>query len=368
MENIRITDNYAGGNIRVIAQEGNLVKLEQDIRDTSGWWFYWNFRAEADQAQTIVFEFLNGEVIGPWGPAVSMDGIRWQWLGTDSLISRLSFRYSFTEGERVYFSFSLPYQLHHFERFYSRISDVPAVRRQVLTLSEQLRPVPLLVIGNTTARKHIMFTCRHHACESPPSYLLEGLLYYYLSQAESKVLQQFAIHCVPFVDLDGVENGDQGKARQPHDHNRDYVAAPRYEATAAIAEYAKSLELVAGIDLHSPYKWGERNDFPFVVKRGSPVKGEIERFNACLATATRSRAASGLISYSSIHDIEMGEDWNQPNGATCSAFFERTGAQLVFSFELPYFGNENMVISQDNCRQFGADFARALEAYLLQIC
>ena len=42
---------------------------------------------------------------------------------------------------------------------------------------------------------------------------------------------------VPFMDLDGVEQGDQGKNRQPHDHNRDYLGRSIYPTVAALKEF-----------------------------------------------------------------------------------------------------------------------------------
>ena len=41
---------------------------------------------------------------------------------------------------------------------------------------------------------------------------------------------------VPFVDKDGVEEGDQGKNRAPRDHNRDYAGASMYPETGALRE------------------------------------------------------------------------------------------------------------------------------------
>ncbi len=38
---------------------------------------------------------------------------------------------------------------------------------------------------------------------------------------------------VPFMDKDGVEDGDQGKNRRPHDHNRDYLGESIYPEVAA---------------------------------------------------------------------------------------------------------------------------------------
>jgi len=363
MKEVKISSDFAGGNIRVVSAEDGDVTLEQELRDTAGWWFYWRFRADASAACDVTFRFANGEVVGPRGPAYSADGVDWAWLGADAAASRDSFVYSFEAGERAYFGFCLPYQVHHFERFYARIAANPAVRREVLVLTERLRPVPLLVVGDRSAERHVLLTCRHHACESVSGYVAEGLLDYVLQRTE--LLRRYSIHYVPFVDLDGVENGDQGKGRTPHDHNRDYVDRPIYRSTAAIIHYAKALRLEAGIDFHSPYKWGGRNDVPFLVKRASPMKEENERFAACLEHATKRRTAPNRIAYDAANDIAMGEDWNQPNERTCSSFFERSGARLACSFELPYFGTGDAVVTPDSCRRFGADFAAALETYLL---
>ncbi|WP_274362096.1 hypothetical protein [Paenibacillus thermotolerans] len=376
MPSLHLSSRYAGGNIRLIRIEDRtrVVRLEQDLRDTPNGWFYWSFCACFDTESsassapcTYTFEFMNGEVVGPWGPAVSKDGVRWEWLGTEYTMSRTAFRYTFEAGESVYFCFCMPYQLHHFERFYAEIAPHPLVRREVLVLTEQLRPVPLLRIGNPSADRHILLTCRHHACESTPSYLLEGLITHCITKLKASFLRHILIHYIPFVDLDGVENGDQGKGRVPHDHNRDYIKEPLYRTTAAIMDYAGKLKPEAGIDFHSPYKWGDRNDAPFIVKRGSPMKEENERFGAMLAAAGhRTEGSEGRIRYDPVHDIEMGEDWNTPHGTNCSAFFERLGARLALTLEFPYFGSEGTVFTQQSCRAFGADVAEALQAYLLE--
>lgn len=366
METVAIDCRHAGGNIRVMSVEGNRVRLEQDLRDTEKWWFYWNFSASSRQPQTVVFEFTNKEVLGPWGPAISRDGVNWDWLGSDALLSRESFAYDFREAdEKVFFSFSIPYQMHHFESFYSRFEGHPRVRRKVLTISEQLRPVPLMLAGTGVFNRHVVFTCRHHACESTPSYLLEGLLGYYLEQAKSTVLDHYLIHYIPFVDIDGVENGDQGKNRAPHDHNRDYIESPIYRSTKAIVNYVQPLHLLVGIDFHGPYKWGGRNDFPFFAKCCPPIKEETDILCEQLNRLTMNDSHAGSIVYDPIHDVEMGVEFNQPHERSCSAFFERQKAKLACIFEFPYFGANGTAFTQQNCRQFGVRFAQALESYLL---
>lgn len=363
---VSIDCRHAGGNIRVLSIEDDLVLLEQDLRDSSNWWFYWNFSAIASSGKTIRFQFVNGEVVGPWGPAVSLDGVNWRWLGEESLLSREAFTYTFRYGgEKAYFCFCIPYQLYHFERYYARIAGRKEVNRGVLTHSEQLRPIPILTLGNRNADRHIFFTARHHACESAPSYMLEGLFDSLLASDSSPVLERFLLHYIPFMDIDGVENGDQGKARIPHDHNRDYIVEPIYRSTGALMNYAEGLKTAVTIDCHSPYKWGDRNDVPFFVKRDSPVKERIEALSGLLEQASGERRDKDAIRHSSAHNISMGEDWNLPGSTTCANFFEGTGASLACSFEFPYFGSGQTAATPDNSRRFGQDFAYALEQFIL---
>lgn len=93
-----------------------------------------------------------------------------------------------------------------------------------LTKTRKGASSPLLVIAGGKDAKNILLTARHHACEAIASYALEGFLEEALSDTPMgrAFREKYALHVVPFVDLDGVEAGDQGKGRKPHDHNRDY--------------------------------------------------------------------------------------------------------------------------------------------------
>ena len=53
--------------------------------------------------------------------------------------------------------------------------------------------------------KTVLFTARHHACESTGNYVLEGVLEHLLSLPEIP----FRCIVIPFVDFDGVVDGDQ---------------------------------------------------------------------------------------------------------------------------------------------------------------
>jgi len=267
---------------------------------------------------------------------------------------------------RVYFCFSLPYQMQQFEAFWAQHRQRPGVEHKVLGVSEQGRPIPLLEFGNPAAEQHLLFTCRHHACECTASYLLEGLLLGLLGEACAEIREEYRVHVFPCVDIDGVENGDQGKARSPHDHCEDYNAAPRYKATAAVMDLARDLDVVVAIDFHCPGKWGGWNDYPFFSEGGSP-REEIAALGGHLARITASGPASDRLVYAQGYDVAMGEKWNRPESTTCKRWFALRGARMATTFELPYFGIGENVVTQASARRFGQDFAAAVSAYLEDI-
>ncbi len=340
-ENIVISRRHPGGNIKVINASGNKIQFEQELRDTPKWWFYWNFSAEnlSEQKHEITFEFMNRRVVGPWGPSVSTDGDVWEWLGAENSISRSAFKYSFEPGEKKYFSFSIPYQHKHFRDFYVKYRDDERLQKEVLTTSEKGRPVDLLLLGNFDSEKHIIFTARSHACESPASYVLEGMLEHWLTQQDSTFLDEYFIHVVPFVDIDGVEEGDQGKDRAPHDHNRDYTEDPIYNSTAAIMDYAKSLEgnIVIYIDFHSPWKWGGIHNHIFFVKTPSPSLEETRKLCGIIEELVREDPDSGSIPYNQSRNLNPGESFNDPGNPTGQRFFWEQGANISVACEFPYF-------------------------------
>ncbi|TBL68351.1 M14 family zinc carboxypeptidase [Paenibacillus thalictri] len=359
--NIQIDANYPGGNIAVHSIEAGCVDVEQELRDTTRWWFYWNFRMHADEPGDVLIRFANGDVVGPWGPAYSKDGIHWEWLGSHALQSHSSFRYRIEEpNQQVYFAYSLPYQLQHLEAFMQSLDPPSYTEMTSLVQSEQGRPIPLITFGRADARRDIVLTARHHACESTASYLLEGVMAYLASRSGSTFMDTHRVHCVPMIDLDGVENGDQGKDRSPHDHNRDYTNNPLYKPTQALMDYARDLNVILHIDFHCPYLWGERNDYPFFVHKPSEVvNGNIMRFGQLLLWQ-----ATGEIQYDPAKDIMFGEDWNLSTVGKCSDFFMELGTPLTTTLEFPYFGYREGLWTTDQIKRFGFCLGETIERFL----
>ena len=350
---MKITKDFPGGNIIVKAVDGNTVYLEDELRDTDGFWFYWAFRCEGKKGETVhfVFDMEGHELLGYYGPAISRDFENWEWLGTTTDRNRFSF--TFPADEAVYFAHHMLYRP---ERFFAFAKE-KGLSLQTLCQSEHGNAVPFFTFGNGS--RPVILTARHHACESTGNYVLEGVLDALL-QCE---LPDLKVFCVPFVDYDGVLCGDQGKNRIPHDHNRDYIEQPIYPAVQKIMDYVKENGVFLAFDFHSPWHLGGRNDAVFVVRGKMKNPADQDRFCVILQTATQSPEA---LRYTPDDDIYPDVDWNQSSNPSFPNFMRKSGAQLSFTLETTFFGRSDNVFSQEKAIETGRCFAKSLLEYLAE--
>jgi hypothetical protein len=169
---VRVDADFPGGNIRIDRLEGDVVRLQPDLRDTAGSWFYWYFRVRGAAERTLRFEFTSGEPVGVRGPAVSTDGRTWRWLGAESG-NRKSFAYRFPpDADEVRFTFTIPYLQANWEQFLAGHPNDARLRPAVLCQSRHGRAVECLYVGHPDRppRHRVLLTARHHACESLASY------------------------------------------------------------------------------------------------------------------------------------------------------------------------------------------------------
>jgi hypothetical protein len=363
-----ITRDFPGGNIIYNGREDNTVYLSQDWTDASKWWFWWCFRIENPPAGEVCFKFTDGEVVGPYGPAISDNGADWYWQ-RESFAGHSEFRYIFKDGDIKYFAFSLPYTSAEFERFYKGIPGKYAVRRDVFAVSEGGREIPLLCFGNANARECVVFTARHHCCEATASWALEGTVEALLS-AHPGLCGRFAFYVLPFIDIDGVEKGDQGKDRRPHDHNRDYTGNPLYNITKAVYKFAGDRRIAAFIDFHSPYKWGGFDNMPHI-HLGKPngfTPPPQDVFCDRLREITAARAGKDTIIYDNLaYRSAYGGPANKPGTPGAKNYFSALpGNILSFTLETPYFGNPEDGYSTRSLREWGKDIAAALDYTMKQ--
>ncbi|MBU7003917.1 MAG: peptidase M14 [Theionarchaea archaeon] len=376
---LQIDADFPGGNIIFDGVDGEVVHVRQDLRD-SEWWFYWYFRARGCAGRSLVFEF-GGEnsPIGTNGPAVSTDGGRaWSWMGLDCLRGEASFEFTFPDpADDVRFCFAIPYLEENLKSFLGRYADNVSIAVEELCRTRKGRSVELLRLGKLEGRPahRILVTVRHHACEMIASYVLEGWMETVLSDNGDGewYRENVEMMVVPFVDKDGVQDGDQGKLRKPHDHNRDYAGESIYPSTAALRKRVPGWSngiLRAAVDLHCPHIRGKWNEFIYMV--GSPDK----RFwrEQCRLGSILERVRRGPLPYRAEDNLPYGVGWNKspiipgPPGTTFRSYGgwarEELGAKLTACFEVPYAKAREVVVMPESARAFGRDLAVAIREYL----
>lgn len=381
---IRVDGDYPGGNIAVQRIEGDTVWAAPDLRDIQAnqWWFYWNFRLRAPAGKPVTVMFTGKNPIGVRGPAVSIDGGEtWRWLGASAVKAlqhegrpAWSFVAEVPAGlTEVRYAFCPQYLESHLRTWLQAQRGNPALRVEELTRSRQGRPVELLRVGclePSRSRGVVLLTGRHHCCETMATYALEGMLEAVLADDDlgRRWRSSWEVRAVPFMDKDGVELGDQGKNRAPHDHNRDYNAQSLYPEVAALIQWGASPDrrVVAAVDLHCPYIRGEWNDRVYLV--GSPVPA-VWRGQTGFA-AVLARTQTGAIRFRAEDCLAHGTAWNTANNTRQGRSFTgwATGAfpaaRLVTTIEIAYADALGVEVNAASARALGRDLARALQEFL----
>ena len=372
-----IDTHFPGGNAIIESIDGDTIRLRPDARDSEGGWFYWSFRVRGANGKSLTFIFSEQNPVGVYGPSVSLDeGITWQWLGNPDG-STDSFRCAFPQKAiSVRLSFGTNYTDLHWQRFCGRISQhSDFIREDILCLSRKGRSVPRLHVGNLTGKpKHrILLTARHHACETMANYALEGVVHAVLTDDDLGVWfrKNVELVVIPFMDRDGVEDGDQGKGRRPHDHNRDYGENNLYPETKALREFAtrwsdQRLSFMA--DLHCPWIRGNSHEEIYqVAKMDTTIWAEQRYFGEILSSSIQ-----GPLPFRNVDHHNFGDEWRSACGqisGVCAAdwFSKIPGINLATAFEIPYCNCSGVRVTADSVRVFGRDLAAAIREYLSEV-
>lgn len=367
---VSITTDFPGGNAIVESIAGDTVRLAPDNRDSKPW-FYWYFGVKGAAGRTLNFVFKPNH-IGVHGPAISTDGgVTWRWMGAEA-VKEGTFSHTFSgDAEEVRFSVGMPYGNSHFQTFLAPWRDNAFVREKTLTQSRKDRPVPLLLLGDPgrKAPLAVAVTARQHSCEMMGSYVLEGIIQGVMADDEQGrwLRKNVDFFLVPFADYDGVQDGDQGKNRAPHDHNRDYGNETIYPEVAAIKEqlpaWADGRPLVF-FDIHNPALKGDVHELIQFLGGEKPEQSErLDRFAAFL-----DRDQQGLLIFRKGMIMKFGSGYNtlKEDPPPHAAGWARTlpNCYLGATLELPYANSARYEVNADSAREFGRDMAWALKAFL----
>ena len=346
-----ITDQFPGGNITVDSISDNYVVLSINNRDSKPW-FYWAFKVCGAAGQSITFDF-GKDVVGYFGAAVSHDLENWQWSEPDRIRAdekeRCSFTYTFSETEdEVYFAHNMLYNVGAFEK-------VDFMEKTTLCNDSGGTPVPLAAMGE--GENVILLTARHHACEAPASYVLEGVL----REFYQNPLKNYRILAVPFVDMEGVIAGDQGKGRIPHDHNRDYIQDSIYPTVRAIKELLAKENIKYVFDFHDPMHIGGGSDWIRLVNTYESMRDDMNLLSCFFDEETKAEGKEKCLAFTDGRIVWREKPVEGTFSAYCGAC---TSVDFVATIEMPYFGEPDNMMTQQRYVVSGRAFGRAVKRFM----
>ena len=371
---LMIETNFPGGNVFIENINGFDALLTRDMRNTIGDWVYLSFRAIFDEKGEYRFAFTQSGSIASFGPAASYDnGNTWEWLGFDCVSGdRNVFTYTYdgTKSASVIFCMGMQYLPQHLDAFLARHGNDRFLAVSTLVRTRKNREVTLLHIEDTSVtspRKHLFFTSRNHCCEMMATYALEGILETALGEDElgKAFRERYVIDCVPFVDTDGVIDGDQGKNRSPHDHNRDYNEHPIYPEIAAIQKLVLEKKPFFALDLHCPWIYGPETEetIYFPVMEDPYYADETEKFSRILE-----KNASPEAPYFAQNNLPFGTKWNTGanynQGMNCNQWISKAAApHFAAAIEIPYAKASGIALTAESVRAFGRALAKSILEY-----
>lgn len=352
------------GNIIFERISNDTVFVHQDLRDTSGDWFYWAFRARGCQGRTFTFVFTKSVAVGVRGPVVSTDrGKTYGYVDVRNL-TRKTFTYSFPEDAfEVWMYECFPYTLDMWESFVKGIPASIPFDTGTLCQTKKGTDVPYFHIGN--GKNKVIMTSRHHCSETTGTMVLEGVAAAFAEDSDlgRKLRSTIDLTIVPFVDLDGAIAGDQGKNRKPHDHNRDYTEF-LYPETKAVARLMQEKSAVVFVDVHSPWLYGQNNEFIYTPWKEPKIIHDIDK--ETLFSALLEKNQEGGLRYKASDDLPFGKSWNTSNNYSAGtssvvwALLNVPSLTIARTIEVPFANANGAVVTPPALKQFGHGLAKTI--------
>lgn len=371
-----IDDEFPGGNIRVLGWSSDTRTLVcgPDLRDTEGYWFYWNarFAGPCQQSMTVQFASEEWPAIGDAGPAFSRDGGQtWYWAGRDAVAGNSFHLPPLRRGETIQCAVAIPYTDDDLNRFLQ--NTYRGILREDSGIPGEGPTLSTIVGTRRSLVPTLLITARHHACESMASFVLEGILERAI--AAQRLLSpnyddpdidvaslgwrqaSIPIIAVPFVDYQGVQNGDQGKNRLPHDHNRDY-REQQYPGVRQVARIVRTAQhpLIC-LDLHCPYlTGGDTNNHVYLVgKPHESANGEAKESRVREFAAALAQNAPRSVPIRPFPYLPHGHDWNTLSQPISFAGWAQRQTNVLFAstIEVPYAVVDGTTITEGDARELG---------------
>ena len=378
---LMVDNRIPQGNIFVAGIKGDTVELHNEVRDTAGWWFWWAFRVRGAEGRTLKFKFrpdpLTGwhEYVSLRGAVVSTDlGATWNYTEKEPF-TKNEFTYTFAkDAKEVWFAMCIPHGLREWNALVARhVGDAKHFQVGTLCRTKKGRPLPFVRVGRLDGKAplRMVTTARHHAAENTASFVQEGIVDEILADTDTGrwFRENVEVLVVPFIDLDGVVEGDQGKNRYPHDPARDY-GNWIYPSTAALRDWIQSEwkgRLDVALDIHCPH-YNNPLMHQILV---APGKNEVRQRRMAEIVYEKQRG----LKYHPKNDVAWNTPWNCAGYMRAGQSFTQWAeanfeTRLTTTYEIPFASTSEKNsgpftrVTADTAREFGHGFAEALRQFL----
>lgn len=250
-----------------------------------------------------------------------------------------------------------------------------SLNRDVIGLSDHERL--LLRLGNgpgetDSKRPGIYCTARHHAGETPGSWMLDGFLREIAVAGKRAPL----VWTVPFVDVDGVADGSYGKDRFPWDYNRAYGShrypkalwkelgkeAMRYEVKCIqndMLHWQTRCRPMLALDFHAPTIGEAKGIYGFV--RDVDSQGQADADHRPWTDAFDRALGDQFADPQFVHSGRYLSRWNTARAAD----FANEALNIPhITFETPYAHAGDHTFTRETYGEAGARIANAVLAHL----
>lgn len=253
-----ITSAFDGGNIRVVAIQGDHAELEivRDHQSDFYQWFYFRVAGARGRALTLRIVNAGGSAYpGGWPgyrARVSTDRRTWQTTDTRYADGVLDIRYA-AHSDLVWFAYFAPYPMERHDQLIADYAAKPGFRHRQLGTSLDGQAIDCLTVGS--GAKPVWLYARQHPGESMAEWWMEGALER-LARANDPVtaalLAKATFHIVPNMNPDGTRRGHLRTNAAGVNLNREWHA-PSLERSPEVFAVLRAMDetgVAAAMDVH----------------------------------------------------------------------------------------------------------------------
>ncbi len=221
---VNVTDNFESGSIGAVNQiddntwEMSIANDNNDASLPDSWRSWWYLKMENVSTREVTeITIKNSGWPYYYVPVYSYDCQTWYHFREEDVIQKNEYEITIQnhfEESTVWIARFYPYTFSDLENYLNTLKNYAFVDIQIPGYSQEGKPVYQLKITDNSVpvsgKKRIFIHARTHPAETPPSFLLEGMINFLVSGSgeAADLLAQFEFYIFPMQNVDGVIAGN----------------------------------------------------------------------------------------------------------------------------------------------------------------